>query len=221
MKREVPKIPSAPLLNDKAKNLLTELCFYNHEPVEKAELIFIYGSPFFIDEIASQAATLLSNSVSDQVLISGGINPYDKTQQQKSEATLIYEKLLGYNLQGSIHFTLETASRNTLENVENSLSLIDLKQYKNICFIFPSHSAKRGYLTLKKFLPSTKILASPYDVAYPEEGGVLSKESWHTFELGIRRVWGEFLRIKEYGSRGDISYPKYITELVQQIEKQI
>ena len=55
--------------------------------------------------------------------------------------------------------------------------------------------------------------------SYTEATDVIARENWHTFEFGRTRVWGEFLRIKTYGQRGDIEYNE-VRELVEEIDQE-
>ncbi len=48
----------------------------------------------------------------------------------------------------------------------------------------------------------------------------ITRYDWHTFDFGRRRLWGEYLRIKEYGNREDIEYEE-VKDLVEEIEKEI
>ena len=97
------------------------------------------------------------------------------------------------------------------------MELFDFTGENKIGFIFPSYASQRGYLTLRRFLPRAQIIQFSYDAVYPESGRPISPEKWHTFDFGRRRVWGEFLRIRQYGQRGDIAYGE-VKDLVEKIE---
>lgn len=218
MKREISKTPdSAPSITIELRNLLTELCFFSHPPTEAVDLIFVYGSPYFFDEITNCMIELLNKKISDKILIVGGIVLGEAKIKHKSEAKLIYEKFTTKYFNPNVQVFLEETSLNTLENVKNGLHVLDFSHYQRICFISPAHTSMRGYLTLRKFLPETVIFSSIYDINYPNKQGIISKDSWYNFDMGIKRVWGEFLRIQRYGSRGDIDYNKKISSLVTEI----
>lgn len=219
MKREISKTPEAPKhLSDELRALLTELCFGTDVSIPPVELIFVYGTPYFIEDIANHITSLLSNNISKRVLITGGMMPHGESHiQKKSEAQIIYEKLSPDNFM-DVEFFLEETSRNALDNVAEGLKVIDFRDAKSICFVFPAHGARRGLLTLKKFLPNTQIFQSPYDVSYSEDRNKISRDNWYRSESGTQRVWGEFLRIKTYGSRGDIAFDDETRKLVQSID---
>lgn len=84
-------------------------------------------------------------------------------------------------------------------------------------FLGKTQSAGREFLILKKYLPNSEILQYTWIAQHYEQP--ITADSWHTFEQGRQRVWGEFLRIKKYGERGDIAYPEEVKEVVERIEK--
>jgi hypothetical protein len=219
MKRLISKTPEPPKhISPEMRTLLTKLCFGDNVLPERCDLLFVYGTAIFFDEISSHVSDILRQNITDKVLIVGGIVPDKEALGQKqSEARLVYDTL-DHSEFAKIDFFLEETSHNTLENVRNGLKVLDFRDYQRICFVFPAHGAGRGYLTLKKFAPNSQIFQSAYDVLYPGDKDIISKDTWHTFDLGIKRVWGEFLRIREYGRRGDIAYDE-VQELIAQIDK--
>lgn len=218
MEREISKTPDTPKYISLAlRHLLTELCFEGSPLIAPVDLLFVYGTPFFINEAAQHITILLDQKLANKVLIAGGMMPHGEPLiQQKSEAKIIYEAL-DKNKFKHINFFLEEESQNSLANVTNALKILDFRNYSNIGFVFLSHCARRGYLTLKKFCPNAHIFQSPYHACCGDAFNKLSKDTWHTFPEGIKRVWGEYLRIKLYGQRGDIKYSE-INQLVEQID---
>jgi len=121
----------------------------------------------------------------------------------------------------NIVFHTETGSTNSLENVTESLKNPEFACCKSILMIFKTHDVGRGYLTLRKFFPTAKILLQSFDVIYSGQDKAITKDNWHTFDFGRSRVWGEFLRIKKYGERGDIAYDEVrglVTDIEQEVE---
>jgi hypothetical protein len=219
MNRQISKIPDTiTCFNERLVFLLTELCFGVATPYAYVNLVFAYGTPFFFDQVALKIAYLLDNKLTNNVMIAGGVvvPPLEPFKAQPSEASMIYGKLK--NMGNDVNIYLEENSQNTLENVINSLKILDFSNVDKIGFIYPSHAARRGYLTLRKFLPNAQIFQYTYDAHYPGDEYPISKDNWHIFDLGKKRVWGEFLRIKEYGQRGDIAYHEEIDNLIKQID---
>jgi len=218
--RLISKTPDAPThINKRLRLLLTKLCFRFEEQFDFVDLVFVYGTPFFFDQAASIVSSILERKATTKVIITGGIVPHGEPfVTQKSEARLIYEKITG--LYENVTFYLEEQSKNTLENAIGGLKVLNFRHYATMCFVFPSHGAMRGYLTLKKFLPRTRLLQRTYDAQYPGESQQVSKDDWHNSECGRKRVWGEYLRIKQYGQRGDIEY-KEVKCLVEEIDEYI
>lgn len=221
MQRQISKTPQAPHIDEELKQLLTELCFAVENPLEAVDLMFVYGTPFSVKAIAYHISQLLETGLVHTVLLTGGLVHHKELLIcQKSEASLIYKELNLNKDYSHIRFFLEEKSQNTLENVTEGLKIFNFSDCKRICFISASHCARRSYLTLRKYFPQGELIQSTYNASYPEDVRKLSKDNWYTFDFGIRRIWGEFLRIKEYGRRGDIAYHDVI-DLVDKIDKYI
>lgn len=221
IKRQILRLPPLPLCFDNSLcELLTDLCFNITKNTTNVDLIFVYGTPFFIDQAANTVIELLHRKVASKIIITGGMMPHGETLfKQKSEARLIYENIpLHFK---NLDFYLEEESQNTLDNVVNSLRLFDISYCKKICFVFPAHGGARGYLTLKKFFPNAEITHVPYNPWYPEDEHSLAADMWHLSEKGRQRIWGEFLRIKEYSYRGDITLDERTECLLKKINAMI
>lgn len=205
MKRELSKTPPIPNLSADVCALLTQLCFKETLPIKETDLLFCYGTPFCIPQMAHHLTQLLMNKVSNHVLIAGGFTAEGLPLiENKSESRLIYEHIPP--IFAHVNFFLEEKSHHTLENVVNGLNIINFQNYRRIGFVSPSHMAQRCYLMLRKFCPKSRVDPLCYDAFYPGEPKPVSKTNWTTFALGKKRVWGEFLRIQCYGMRGDIAF---------------
>lgn len=215
--KQIPRLPSLNYrLTPRLIELLTELCFREESSFVPVDLVFVYGTSFFLENVASILSHLITHNLTPAILLTGGISPEGNPQENsKSQARLIYEKIK--NISGNIHVYLEENSQNTLENVIKGIELFNFTKKNKVGFIFPSFASQRGYLTLRRFLPQAQIIQFSYDAIYPDSVCPISKEKWHTFDAGRRRVWGEFLRIKQYGQRGDIAYEE-VKDLIEKIE---
>lgn len=131
-----------------------------------------------------------------------------------SEAALVSQQIAHLNDSADIY--AEETSKNTLANVTEGLKVFDFSYASSLAFIFPSHGARRGYLNLRKYCPHTDIYQCPYDAHYPNEIEPISRKNWYYTEHGQRRVWGEYLRIKEYGLRGDIAFDE-VADMIAEI----
>ncbi len=117
-----------------------------------------------------------------------------------------------------MQFFHEDQSTNTPENVTEALKILDFSDYAKVLFIFKSHDARRGYLTLRKFLPDAQLIQKTFNTQYPGTDRILNQETWHTFDFGRSRIWGEYLRIKKYGERGDIALDDETKSLITEIQ---
>jgi len=218
-RRELERNPETPELSSEAINLVTNLCFRPESLPDRADLIFVFSTSVHLDELGDLVKKLLEENISDKVMLSGGVPLYeDVAEIPKPESQLILDKIDTDKFPG-VKFYTEKNSRNTKENVEESLKVLDFSTYKKILFIFKSHAAGRGYLTLKKHCPGTDFFQQTYNPKYNETSRALSEADWFEDDFNKKRVWGEFLRIKTYGEKGDIYYPDEVKDEVEKILK--
>jgi predicted solute-binding protein len=222
---EIERNPqNMPTLNQKTIELLTKLCFREDDELEKVDSIFVFSSAHEIEKLSVLIEKLLSNNIAKNIFITGGetrdlLNQCDEIKSYKTEADLLLSKINQEKFK-NINFFMERKSTNTLENVLETLQFENFKNSKSILFIFKSHAAGRGYLTLKRFFPNVKILQKTINTKFRKSPLEITKNNWHTFQFGIQRVWGEYLRIIKYGLRGDIEY-ETAKNIIEQIEEEI
>ncbi len=218
---EVKKNPTAPILSDVLIKEITELCFRNDDPMpNKLDLIFVFASLSESKHIADLVEGILYKTIIPKVLISGGYNTFTESFKHNSllsESEEIFSHIDVKNF-ANVEFYLEKRSDNTLANVVESMRVLDFSNYSNIAYIFKQHASTRGYLTLKKFVSQdTQLFQKTWPAKYPGENNALSYSNWYKTEFGRNRVWGEVLRIRKYGERGDIYYPANISSRVNLI----
>src|SRR6185503_8202402 len=156
-KREIDRNPKTPVLSDRAIVLLTQLCFRPDDQVEQADLIFVFSTPMEVQIVSKILDELLLHGLSKQVFVTGGIPNFDDYTVAKPESQLVLD-MIHFSKYPNVKFYSESTSKNTKENVTEALKVLDFAQYKKVIFVFKSHAARRGYLTLKKYLPVTKLL---------------------------------------------------------------
>lgn len=217
--QEVERNPETPEFSEEVIKLLTELCFRPDDPLEPVDLIFEFSSPRHPEKTIEILEELLKQNIAKKVFITGGIpNFLDSPKINKPESELFLEKM-NISKFPDVKFFSETKSTNTLANVTEALKVLDFSNYSKILFIFKHHDSMRGYLTLKKFLPHAKIIQRTFSYMYSGTDRPLTESTWYTYDFGRSRVWGEFLRIKKYGQRGDIFYGEKINEIIKQIDE--
>lgn len=234
----IPKmVKDIPNLNQGTIKTLTQLIFREEKPKipNKVDLIFLFGSTSSTPERKKVLDKLLKKNICDKVLLSGGINPRRKkgsvyegkfhtyNLSKISEAEIL-EKELELNKFKKLKVYKEEKSTSTLENVKFSLNILDFKNFKNILFITRSYHVGRCYLTLKKYLPNNiDILYKSYDSQISKKNEqIITRDNWHKFADGRRRVLAEFARIKIYGGENkDIAFDKKTENLVNKIKDDI
>lgn len=215
--REVARTPTVPPMSLKIIQHLNILCFRTDDIIiPKVDCIFIFGSAVSYKEIGETLNSLLIQNLSQEILITGGIVNYQESDVNiLSEAEMIYSAIK-HHIPNFINVMLEKKSQHTLENVILSLDMLD-KKPNSICFIGKSFHSGRAYLTLKKYLPNVALYQRSVNPLFPSASMPLDINNWPHEPAFCARVWGEFLRIKKYGERGDIHYDSQTRNLVEQI----
>ncbi len=216
----IPRNPHCPILTDEAKELLTQLCFRQDDSPKKVDGIFVFGSSTNIGKLAGLLDDILSHSIAKKVFLSGGFIPKPLAKELGIKKIIPESgnlmKHLNLDKFKKIDFITENKSASTYENVAEMFKYKEFRQLKSLLFIFKSHAAGRGYLTLRKFFNEIPIYQQTFDVKYRVALKKINRTNWHTFDFGRNRVWGEYLRIKTYGRQGAIEY-----DLVKRIIKKI
>ncbi|MGN7785630.1 ElyC/SanA/YdcF family protein [Niabella sp. 22666] len=201
MKREIERHPEVPFFSLKIRELLSGLCFRQDKP-QRSDLIFAFGTNIIPEILAGRIEELLGNKIAETVLITGGIANYINTEYKNiPESDLIYSAMDRSKFPG-IKFILERRSKNNLENVLFSASKFPFSQANTITCLSHSYASRRSVQTLKRIFPGT-IFSYPYDIPSEKEGINITLNNWWETERGRSLVWGEFLRIRTYGGRGD------------------
>lgn len=211
--RLVEKNPDYPHLSETAIKLLTQLCFKPDE-LQPADLIVNLSTATHLDLPAAIVESIVNQNLCHTLLSTGGIPDYQDSFPTTFSESLLFLNALKPELKHQLTIYSEEKSRNFKENVIYGLQAIDFSKLKTVIYITKSHASGRAYLTLKKSCPNTQFLAQTY--APPYNGFRITRENWHRDERGKARVWGEYLRIKIYGSRGDIEYDE-VSSLIDQI----
>lgn len=219
--REVARTPEAPPMSSESISLLNTLCFRkDDEHLPEVDCIFIFGSAISYKEIGETLNSLLEKNISKKIIITGGIVNYqDADSSSLSEAEMIYDAIKHY-IPNSTNVILEKKSKHTLENVVFGLDMLE-KKPKSLCFIGKSFHAGRAYLTFRKYIPQAMLYQCSVNPLFPTALEHLHVNNWHLNPEFSGRVWGEFLRIKKYGERGDIDYNDVTKSLINQIDKSI
>lgn len=204
----IERNPKTPCLNKKAKELITELCFRKDDAIEKVDGIFVFSSCIELQALVGLIKKILKKNISKQLFITGGVTPEILSRDPGERTDLteadMFLNALDLHQFKDIKIFSEKKSTNTLENAIETLKIPEFKKCGSLLFIFKAHAAGRGYLTLRKFFPTARILQKTFETKYRGADKKITRDNWHTFSFGRSRVWGEFLRIKAYGSRGDI-----------------
>ena len=90
---------------------------------------------------------------------------------------------------------------------------------KDVVFMAAHHHCGRCRLTLMKYMPHLEIRQHGYIPRLDGMLALISPRHWHCEPFYRSHVWGEFLRIREYGKQGVIAYPSEAQTLVERIEQ--
>lgn len=224
-KREISRYPESPILTPKLIQLLNQICFRKDDSLDilhtlntknaKTDAIFIFGTDVSPIELWATLDPLLQSNISDKIIFTGGYVDYDDTQPHSLSVARGMFDTVKHKIPENIEVVLQEKSKNTLEDVLFSLDL--LAEPKSICFVARNFHAGRAYLTLKKYLPGCNLYQKSIAEVLPDLSLMVSRDHWHEYPKQCALVWGEYLRIKKYGERGDIAFEE-VSETVAAIE---
>ncbi|SMG19982.1 YdcF family protein [Paenibacillus aquistagni] len=203
----IPKYPKVPELSDKQIDEITKVVFCNDIILNKADLLFVFGSTD--PGAVTQSLNAFKQGVVNEILISGGssttgIKHEDWTDGTKTEAQSIRDKLIQHGVPEDIIF-IEDKSSNSKENVLFAKELFDFTQINSLYFVSKSHAVGRQYRTLQKYISSQiKMAPYPYETKLKESDNNLNHLNWMEYPESRSLVIGEYLRIIYYGMKGDI-----------------
>lgn len=197
--RELERITVCPPLEPEEIQLITKTVFIEPNP-QKADLLFVFGSA--CGDKWEQVARLQTQGFAQKVYIGGG-----KGKGGRILSHVIREEFirLGVNkdlilVDENSHSTLEDAVYGKKLFLENNVT------HKRILFACKAFHGGRCLRTLHKIFPDANLFPFLYDFIY--EGKTitpgLAKVWWHD-ETARSYVYGEYLRILLYSSRGDIT----------------
>jgi len=210
--KEVPRTHEAPHMTDELVELLTSLCFRKNDELPLgADTLFVFGSISSLASMVCELTDIITKEKIRHLIISGGRSLSAERKIDRSESDIILEHI-DHLLDGDIRVITEETSTNSLENVKNALDLCDLTNSKSLCFVHKYHTAGRALLTLQKFLPDMEFKQR----AFASKN--CSPETWFKDDHFRKLVWGEFLRIEKYSSRGDIEFSS-VESIVNKINK--
>jgi len=220
MKREIEEYPPPPILSAQAIELLTHLCFRkDDQEIPSVDCIFVFGSTISLDTLADKLNHLMQRKISKKIILTGGHVSYQGSKDYNiSQTKMIYQRIQSF-LSLDLEVLLEENSQNTLENVDFGLKLLP-SPISSLCFITKNFHAARSYLSLRRYLKNISLFQSTYPPVYSDIDLKIQPQNWHQHPLGRARIWGEFLRIKKYGERNDISLAE-VKELILQIDQMV
>lgn len=215
-KRHIPKLPSVPLMSPLAIDQLTQLCF-KEDSLQEADAILVFGTSIAVDATIEALLQLLHKRIADKVILTGGMPNFEGTRKLSvPESQTLYD-LTASKAPSNVTFFLEKESTNTLENIIKAKPfLADLKA-KKVLYLCRSFAAGRCFLTAYKHLPNITLVQSSYHMPALNTPKFIRPDNWFNLEEGRQRVWGEFLRIREYGKQKDIDYD-LVKEKVELLE---
>jgi len=187
-------------------SLLTKTVFLDETPPQRCDVLFVFGGT---DPGHWQTALRAYRSgYAPRMVVTGGIKPGAPrhvawTDGEVPEAHIIVRELVAGGVPASA-IAWEDRSRNSLENVRCALTVFDFAAVRSVMFVGKSLGAGRQLATLRKVLPGgIALVPFTFDAAF--DGTPVDRRGWAATEVGRARVWGEYLRMRIYGARGDIA----------------
>lgn len=202
LQREIQKVPKNPDMGTELIEALTSLCF-QQEHLGPSDVLFVFGSNVQHKEIADLISYMLDKNYINQVVITGGIANYTgSVYKRQAESERIKSFIALQNYPDKYIYT-ENKSKNTIENIVEAQKVFSFEHIKSMTFLAHSYASTRCALSLKKYFPGIPVYCIPLPLPSKFFEYPVSKARWFKTNYGQGLVWGEYLRLKIYGNRGD------------------
>lgn len=192
----IAKEPAAPVFTKEQIKELTEIVFWKEPDPHPCDVIFVFGGTH--SGHWEKAIEAYDRKLGSQVIVTGGYS----SKYDKPESHVIVKHLMEAGVPEK-DIIFEDRSTNTLENVLFAKKVFDFCKVKSVLFVCKSYAAGCQYRTLAQHL-SEKIKFVKFSFDAKFNGIYVTRDNWDSTEIGRRRVWGQYLRIVEYGKKGDI-----------------
>ena len=182
---------------------ITQTVFVTSDLHPAADLLFIFGTSTIDGEILESVARDCQQKHFPKVIVTG-LSGRLYSETGKPVAHIMRDELIARGVPSDL-ILVQDKSTNTLEDVAFSLDVLEKHSIspERIAFLCKVHHSGRCLRTLRKFFPSQMLLPVTYLAEY--EGVKVSKADWYQHKVSRGRVYGEYLRIIEYTTRGDIA----------------
>ncbi len=201
----LPKEPALPPNLLAYADALTSAVFLDEIAPSPCDVLFVFGGTH--PGHWQTALRAYRSGYAERIVVTGGVKPGverhpDWTWGEVPEAHVIVRELLAGGVPEEA-IAWEDQSRNSLENTLYARNVFDFRAVHRLMFVGKSLGAGRQQATLLKVLPAgIEVLPYTFDAVF--RGELVSRRNWTDTKVGPARVWGEYLRMRIYGARGDI-----------------
>lgn len=167
---------------------LTKYVFTTNNSITNYDIAIVFGGPDMIPYRISKAIELYKSKKIKKILITGGIGYFSK-DKATTEATTMFNYLKSHNIPKK-DIIIENKSRNTKENILNSINIITNKYTLNktkIILISSDYHIKRCKLIFSKYSKNISIYGTKSSI---------NKDNWYTTKSGILTIIKESFLIK-------------------------
>jgi len=218
----IPRFPQHPPLDDDLIAEITVIVFGKPVSPRPCDLIFVFGGSHPGLWIKSHEAYLAG--LGKEIIVTGGHKPTatrHKTWHHGTtpEAHVIRQELTSRGIpEEKIH--VEAKSTNTLENVLYAQEVYDFSTTNSILAVCKSYGVGRQCRTLKRHISTdTKVIPYPFDTSLGGEGHPITRDNWMSMPDSTSFVFGQMLKIIEYGSKGHLEPIEKISDKLLAIVK--
>jgi len=202
-------------MTDELVNEISDLCFYE-SPDTEGNILVTFGSNVGVRAAARKTMQELKRGLAKILALTGGVSSafpeVSELRPGQSEAQAIYEAIFADPggadlLHRTEYLFVEKMSLNTLENVANLQKRLKFFPDDTVVCVCHAYSARRVFLTMKKYFPHIEVRVSPFELKVPVTKDLtvnMTRQSWFKGQISRALVWGEVLRMEAYGARGDI-----------------
>lgn len=174
----------------KVTKFLEKKVFIPNNHLTNYDIAIVFGGPDMIPTRINQAIKLYTQNKISKILVTGGIGYFNKNRTT-TEANIMKEYLIKNNI--SIKdILIENKSKNTKENIINSIHILNSKYDLNkikILLISSDYHIKRCQKLFYKYLNNFSIYGVKTQI---------NKNNWHNTIKGILTIIKEYFLLKIY-----------------------
>jgi uncharacterized SAM-binding protein YcdF (DUF218 family) len=205
--KHIPYYVDPPYLSLSLTDEIADIIFGDPVDPKPCDVIFIFGGSH--PGLWKNGAQAYFEGLGKDIVATGGYKPnalrhVSWQNDERPESEVIWRELVRAGVpEGDIY--IETASKNTYENVRFALEIYDFDRVSSVLAVCKSYAVGRQIRTLKAQLETdVEIIPYPFDTHLGGDGPFITRENWMDYQKGRAYMFANLLKIHQYGMAGHL-----------------